>query len=118
MERLFAKSRALSFFFQEMIHQKLEPIGFKFASPNHPDQRGSHISLRHPEGFRISKALIQPEKGVKPIIPDFRPPDNIRFGIAPLYNSFTDLCECAERLESIVLNKEYEAFNTIKEAVT
>lgn len=118
MERLFAKSRALSVFFQEMIQQKLEPIGFKFASPNHPDQRGSHISLRHPEGFRISKALIQPEKGVKPIIPDFRPPDNIRFGIAPLYNSFTDLCACVERLESIVLNKEYEAFNTIKEAVT
>ncbi len=118
IDRLYAKSRALSVFFQEMIQQKLAPLGFRFASPAHPDHRGSHISLQHPEGFRISKALIQPQKGVKAIIPDFRPPDNIRFGLAPLYNSFIDLCECVQRLEAIVLNKEYEAFDAEKDAVT
>ena len=118
IDRLYAKSRAQSMFFQEMIQEILVPLGFIFASPTNPDQRGSHISLKHPEGFRISKALINPVEGARSIIPDFRPPDNIRFGITPLYNSFTDLHECVLRLQEIILNKEYALFDAEKDAVT
>lgn len=118
IDRLVAKSRAQSIFFQEMIQEVLVPLGYVFASPTDPDQRGSHISLRHPEGFRISKALINPVEGARTIIPDFRPPDNIRFGITPLYNSFSELHECVLRLQEIITNKEYELFDAEKDAVT
>ncbi len=49
-------------------------------------QRGSHVSLGHPEGLRIDRALIEEMN----VIPDFRYPDNIRLGIAPLYTRFAD----------------------------
>ena len=41
------------------------------------------------------------------IIPDFRPPNFLRFGIAPLYTRFIDLYIVIERLEKIVTSKEY-----------
>ena len=55
--------------------------------------------------------MIRPIEDEKSIIPDFRPPNNIRLGIAPLYTSFMDLYEAVQRIRAIVLNKEYECFN-------
>lgn len=54
----------------------LAPLGFTLGSPRDPAQRGSHVSLRHPEGYRINRALIEDMQ----VLPDFREPDNIRLG--------------------------------------
>ena len=51
------------------------------ASPRDPALRGSHVSFRHPEGYSIMKTLIENR-----IVGDFREPDMMRFGFAPLYN--------------------------------
>lgn len=107
IEKIRAKSIAQSEFFIKMIQNSLEPLGFKIASPLESTKRGSHISLQHEEGFRISQAMIYPKSNAVPIIPDFRPPNNIRLGIAPLYNSFYELYLTVERLEGIVKEKEY-----------
>ena len=53
----------------------------ELASPRDPASRGSHVSFRHPEGYSIMRTLI--ENGV---VGDFREPDMMRFGFAPLYN--------------------------------
>lgn len=111
IEALRGKSVAMTSFFLEMASEKLFPIGVTPGSPADPARRGSHISLRHPEGYRISKALIDPFRGEFRIIPDFRPPDNIRFGFAPLYNSFIEIYNTVNQLEWIIRERIYEEYD-------
>lgn len=118
MENLRKKSIQQSGFLIQMIEEELLPLGFKIASPEKPEERGSHISIQHKEGYRISSAMINPKIEEKIIIPDFRPPNNIRLGIAPLYNSYMDLYETIERIKSIMVNKEYEEYSNEKLKVT
>jgi kynureninase len=101
-----------------MIEKELLPLGFHMASPKIIVDRGAHISIQHEEAFRINRALIEPEKGEKSIIPDFRPPNIIRLGIAPLYISFGDLFETVIRLKEIINNKEYRRFSQKRPVVT
>jgi len=118
IENLRTKSVRQSTFLLELIEQELIPLGFKIASPALASERGSHISIQHPEGYRINRAMINPKADNKIIIPDFRPPNNIRLGIAPLYTSFMDLYETVERIKNIVLEKEYALHSENKLHVT
>jgi kynureninase len=118
IENLREKSRLQSSFLVELIQEFLLPIGFNIASPLDVNQRGSHISIQHQEGYRINRAMIEPIAGAKSIIPDFRPPNNIRLGIAPLYNTFLELYETVLRIKQIVENQEFERFGEEKLEVT
>jgi kynureninase len=118
MESLRTKSIGLSNFLMDLLKKELVPLGFKIATPELAVKRGSHISIQHPEGYRINKAMIEPKGTSKFIIPDFRPPNNIRLGIAPLYTSYVDLFEAVQRIKDIVLQKEYLNYSEEKLQVT
>ncbi|WP_337041343.1 kynureninase [Emticicia sp. 17c] len=118
MEALREKSVQQSEFMIELIQNLLVPYGFSIASPLDVSRRGSHISIRHPEGYRISQAMIKPQDGSKIIIPDFRPPDNIRLGIAPLYNTYTELVESIERIRKIVAEEQFSHYSEERPDVT
>ncbi|RFS17591.1 kynureninase [Emticicia sp. C21] len=118
IDRLRTKSQHQSEFLIELIQQLLVPQGFRIVSPLNANQRGSHISISHPEGYRISQAMIKPNDESKVIVPDFRPPDNIRLGIAPLYNTFTELVDCVERIWKIVAEDQYKQYSTERLTVT
>ena len=106
---LRAKSLALSRLLIDLTEKVLVPAGFGLASPLEEDKRGSHVSLRHSEAYRISRAMIEPiNKDQKVIIPDFRPPDLLRIGLTPLYTSFRDVAEAIYRIREIMETKEYE----------
>jgi kynureninase len=82
-------------------------LNFSLGSPRDPGKRGSHVVLRHPQGRKITAALIHPLPGRIRVIPDFRSPDHIRIGIAPLYNSFMDICLGMQRIREVVESEEY-----------
>src|SRR5512138_1361329 len=84
----------------------LAPFGFLLGSPRDSAKRGSHISIRHPEGYRINRALIEEMN----VIPDFREPDNLRLGFAPLYVSFTDIWEGFDRIRKVVEAGKFEKY--------
>jgi kynureninase len=83
-------------------------------SPLDVSRRGSHITFGHDDGWQIAQALIADMK----VLPDFRAPDNIRFGIAPLYNSFAEICEAAGRLRRVVVEERFRAYPTATSVVT
>lgn len=78
--------------------QWLAPLGFSVGTPREPHRRGSHVSLRHAEAWPICKALIERAD----VIPDFRGPDSVRLGVAPLYTRFVDVYDALDRLRDLV----------------
>jgi len=92
----------------------LEPHGFTLKSPRDPQWRGSHVSLGHEQGLGIDLAMIRD----KNIIPDFRPPDNIRLGVAPLYTSYKDIHTAVMRMEEIMTERLYEKYTSDVPVVT
>jgi kynureninase len=63
-------------------------------------RRGAHVALAHPDAQRLCAALI--ERGV---IPDFRRPDVIRFGLSPLSTRFVDVWDGVDVLASLSLGE-------------
>ncbi len=114
MERLRARSVRLSEYLIVRWEERLAPLGFRLNSPRDPARRGSHVSLGHADGLRINLALIHDQK----VLPDFRRPDNIRLGIAPLYNSFADIHTAVERLRAVVVDRLYERYDAAGLTVT
>jgi len=118
MASLRKKSLAMSSFFIDLTKEHLSPLGFSLGSPENPEIRGSHVSLRHPEAFRICQALSDEKEGDWTIIPDFRTPDNIRVGFAPLYNSFHDVAIMVKELARITGDGVYRNYSEERGVVT
>lgn len=81
-----AKSRALTAYALEIADAELAPLGVAVAGPRDPERRGGHLTLCHPGARGLVEQLW--EQGV---IPDFRAPDGIRLGLAPLSTSFAEV---------------------------
>jgi kynureninase len=74
--------------------------------------------LKHAEAYRISKALMDSDVGNRIVIPDFREPNNIRLGIAPLYTSFEEIHSAMDKLRQIMEQKIYEKYPRSRDTVT
>ena len=98
MDRVRAKSVAQTNYLIDLWSAQLAGLGFTLNSPQDPRWRGSHVSLGHADGLAIDLAMINDLH----IIPDFRAPDNIRLGIAPLYTRFDEIHEAVQRMARIV----------------
>jgi len=109
-----AKSVKQTEFLVYLWQEWLEPLGFRLNSPRNAGCRGSHVSLGHEHGWGIDQALIHEMH----VIPDFRQPDNIRLGIAPLYTSFADIYEAMDRLRRLTVEGLYEKYAGVETAVT
>jgi len=102
MAALAAKSRSLSRLFVAEVEKRCGSE-VQLASPRDPMQRGSHVVLAHPEGYAVMQALI--DRGV---IGDFRAPDLMRFGFAPLYNSHAEMVRAAETLADVLATRAWD----------
>ena len=108
-----AKGRALTSYAVALFDAWLAPYGFSLASPRDAARRGAHITLHHPNAWQICQAL----KAAK-VIPDFRTPDRLRIGLAPLYTRFVDVYEGFDRLRAIMASRRYEEFPAARSRVT
>lgn len=96
------KQSALSRLFIELVEAHCAGMGFTLASPREDERRGGHVSLRHAHGFAIMQALK-----ARGVIGDFRGPDILRFGIAPLYLGFEDIYQAVVRLVAVMQGAEW-----------
>ncbi|GAA5182761.1 kynureninase [Rugosimonospora acidiphila] len=113
IEAIAAKARALTGYLIELADAWLVPLGFQLASPRAAAERGAHVTLHHPQAWQVCQALIQER-----VIPDFRTPDRLRLGVAPLYTTFGELYVAAARLREIVASGRHEGFPTQRSRVT
>jgi kynureninase len=114
IKRIRKKSTDLTSYLIYLVQEELETLGFQLATPLDPEKRGSHVSLRHPEGYRINRALIEEMS----VLPDFREPDYIRLGLAPLYTSFFDIWEGVQRIKNVVSEGRYRKYTKERLEVT
>lgn len=104
MNALRAKSLAQGDLFIERVEAKCAVHGLVLATPREHVQRGSQVSYHHPEGYAIMQALI-----AQGVIGDFRAPDIIRFGFAPLYVSYDDVARAVDILARVLDERLWDA---------
>ena len=114
VDRLREKSLALCELIIELHDAWLAPLGFELGSPRDGARRGSQVSVRHPEAWPICRALIERAD----VIPDFRGPDSIRLGVAPLYTRFVDVYDAIDRLRGLVERGEQRLVDPERARVT
>jgi kynureninase len=114
LEAIRFKSMALTEHLAYLWEHHLRHLGVTMNSPRDAMIRGSHVSFGHPCAYQIDRALIEE----KQVIPDFRRPDNIRFGVAPLYNSFAEVEEGALRMRDVIESEAYLRYGTEAVGVT
>lgn len=97
IDRIRAKGIALTEYAIALFDARLAKRGFGLGSPRDPARRGAHVAIRHPDARRLTAELIG-----RGVIPDFREPDSIRFGLSPLTTSFRDVEAGVAALEQLV----------------
>jgi kynureninase len=111
--RLRAKAVALTGYLIGLADAWLAPRGVTVASPRQAERRGAHVTLAHPEAWRISQALIR-----EGVIGDYRTPDRLRLGPVPAYTRFTDVWDALDILRQIMIGQTYRNVPAARSVVT
>jgi len=93
-----AKSMALTDLFVRLVEDRCAGLGLEVVGPADAAARGSHVSLRHADGYAIMQALI-----ARGVVGDFRAPDLMRFGLAPLYLRYRDVADAVDVLRDVLV---------------
>jgi kynureninase len=113
IDRLRAKSLALTNLLMDLADQEIAVYGFEVVNPREAARRGGHVALAHAEAPRICKALR-----AEGVIPDFRPPDIVRLAPVPLYTRFVDCVQAVRTLAGIMETGKYEQYPVGREMVS
>ena len=97
IDAIRAKGIALTEFAIELLDARLAPLGCTLGSPRDAARRGAHVAIRHPAARRLTDELI-----ARGVVPDFREPDSIRFGLPPLTTRFADVAAGVDRLVELL----------------
>jgi kynureninase len=109
-----AKSERLTQLFVSLADKRLMRHGFALACPREARLRGAQVSLAHTESYAICQALI-----ARGVIGDFRAPDIVRFGLAPLTTRYVDIYDAVACVDGVMKTRAWDkpAFKSRK-AVT
>ncbi|MFN8471791.1 MAG: kynureninase [Anaerolineae bacterium] len=103
IEAIRAKSLGLTDAFIALVEQRLGDYDLEIITPREHIRRGSQVSLRHPEGYAIMQALI-----ARGVIGDFRAPNILRFGFAPLYLRYVDAWDAVDVLLDVLSTRAWD----------
>jgi len=97
IDRLRNKGIQLTEYLIALADAWLTPLGCALASPRDPARRGSHVCIYHPQGRRIYQALT-----ARGVLIDYREPDRMRFGPAPITARFTDIWDALDQTRQVI----------------
>jgi kynureninase len=103
--RLRDKGMRLTDYLIALADAWLVPLGCALASPRDAGRRGSHVCLRHPDAWRIGRALIRAG-----VIGDYRTPDRLRLGPAPITTAYADVWDALDATRRIIEDGAYRDF--------
>ena len=102
-DALRRKSVALTDLFIRLVEQECDGLGLTLVSPRDPARRGSQVSFAHGDAYPVMQALI-----ARGVIGDFRAPDILRFGFAPLYLRFVDMWDAVAALKDVLASRAWD----------
>jgi kynureninase len=97
------KSIALTELFIRLVETHCAGQGLSLASPRDATKRGSQVCFSHGDGYPIMQALI-----ARGVIGDFRAPDILRFGFAPLYVRHVDVWDAVAILKDVLTSAVWD----------
>lgn len=97
--------RAASVALQEQFIAEIEARvpAWRLVSPRQAEARGSQVSFAFEEGYAVVQALIDAD-----VIGDFRAPDIMRFGFAPLYLDEEDVTTAVSCIENVMSQRLWD----------
>jgi kynureninase len=103
IEAIRAKAGSLTSLAIDVLDSELAGLGFELGTPRAVERRGAHVALRHPEAWRVCRALVERAD----VVPDFRGPDSVRLGFSPLCTSHAEVVEALLRMRDLVARGEH-----------
>jgi kynureninase len=103
MGQVTAKAQRLCDLFIALVEEGCAALELELITPRDAAARGSHVSFYHPHGYAAMQSLI-----ARGVIGDFRDPDIMRFGFAPLYIGYADVWRAAQRLAAVLSTRAYD----------
>ncbi|CUI91907.1 kynureninase [Achromobacter xylosoxidans] len=103
MAEVRRKSLALGDLFIALVEERCAGHPLTLVTPRDHAERGSHVSLRHPNGYEVMQALI-----ARGLIGDYREPEVLRFGLTPLYFGYADVWDAVEILKDVLDSKAWD----------
>ena len=113
IEAIAAKATRLTELFIDGLDPLIDAGTLDLVTPRDPGQRGSHVAVRHDDGYRLSQALRAAS-----VIVDFRAPDIVRFGFAPLYTTFGEVAAAVGIMEDLITSGSFRTGSTTRRGVT
>ena len=100
---LHAKGSALGALYIRLMEQRCAGHGFTLASPRDDAQRGCHVSYAHQQAYPICQALI-----ARGLVGDFRAPDQLRMGFAPVTTRFEDVWRAVDMIDDVMAARAWD----------
>ena len=103
LARLHDKGKRMTALLIDLVARECAGHGLELGTPDNADERGNHVIYRHPEAYAIVQALK-----ARGVVGDFRNPDCVRLGIAPIYLSYRNIFDAVQHLRHVMKDHEYE----------